>query len=907
MRRSFCFLFLLLSVSRFLGAAPSLLRDLNTGPAGYAAPVQNNGLTDDSGVLYFAGADPAHGRELWRSDGTEAGTYRLADICPGPCASDPVPLRIFGGRLYLSAGDGESGRELWSLELASGRVERVRDLCPGPCSGDPGLPQQVGSTGVLVFPVHSGNDLFLWRTDGTGAGTEPFYKVCESCPFEGIVLRRVGARLIFNRSDGELWRTDGTAEGTKPVRPDFAGIPYPFAQVTLLIDGDHAFFLSGDILYRTDLTPAGTVAVRNLAEIVDNPALPHRFSSVAFRDGQLYGLLDSRELIRSDGTHDGTIRLGLLESAYSLGIFALSRGVVVFDDTWNLWRTDGTPGSTVKILDIRAGSSDFVDSAAQVGDRVFFSVVRWGDGTHLAWELWTSDGTAAGTRRITAAPDRIVSFENPPQPAHGPFYFLGSDAAATGGPALWRSDGTEGGTFQVYDFGDRPAASGPLAQIAFGARVLFSARTSLTAAPLFATDGTPAGTRLVSAAPYGATAFARAGSQLFFNAGKPATPTSVGVQEIWRTDGTAAGTRRLASGRSIASPFPLGNLLLFSSTRSTGLYNTPEAELFRSDGRAAGTFLVKDINPYLIDSGFHHTCAYASSNPGPGIAIGNRAVFAADDGVHGRELWTTDGTRQGTRLLEDLDPRRVATPPDNCADEPDDRTDSGLSSDPAGFVAFRNGALFAATDAKGRELWWTNGTAAGTRRLSDVLPGPASSSPHDLTVAGGKAYFVARGTGTGEALWRTDGTTAGTVQVADLALGGEPSFASELTAVGSRLFFTVYNDTTGRELWVSGGDAGSTHLVVDLRPGPRGSAPQALREVRGVLVFAADDGVSGLEPWRSDGTAAGTRRLGDIAPGADGSAPGPFDLAGNVVITGADDGVHGREPWAIPIRDVTRP
>src|SRR5215210_7667397 len=253
--------------------------------------------------------------------------------------------------------------------------------------------------------------------------------------------------------------------------------------------------------------------------------------------------------------------------------------------------------------------------------------------------------------------------------------------------------------------------------------------------------------------------------------------------------------------------------------------------------RGRSSSLVKNIDRASIYTGFHHACIGESSDPGPGVEIRGRLVFAAEDGRNGRELWLTDGTNAGTRLLRDIRPGQAPWEGDEC----DNRTQKGLSSSPDDFLAFRGDALFTADDGtSGRELWWTDGTAAGTRRVKDLLPGPAGSDPHGLTAFRGKVYSFARRGTAGEALWRTDGTRAGTVLVDDLTVAGTPSWPRDLTVVGERLFFPVYNERTGAELWTSLGDA---------------------------------------------------------------SSPGPFSLVDDALLTGADDGEHGRELWAIPVSD----
>jgi ELWxxDGT repeat protein len=128
--------------------------------------------------------------------------------------------------------------------------------------------------------------------------------------------------------------------------------------------------------------------------------------------------------------------------------------------------------------------------------------------------------------------------------------------------------------------------------------------------------------------------------------------------------------------------------------------------------------------------------------PGPtssrisGLTVaGSQAFFAADDGVHGRELWVSDGTAAGTHLVKDVVP-------------------GAGSSLPFGLTAVGSVAVFSAFDpAHGVEAWRSDGTDAGTFRLADVAPGPLSSNPLEFTAAGSKLYFVADDNTTGAELW----------------------------------------------------------------------------------------------------------------------------------------------------------
>ena len=85
-----------------------LVKDIARGPNGSdpSAP------TVASEVLYFVADDESRGSELWRSDGTEAGTH----LYPGPAGSEPRSFTVFSGGVYFSAEIGMKGRELVAWE-----------------------------------------------------------------------------------------------------------------------------------------------------------------------------------------------------------------------------------------------------------------------------------------------------------------------------------------------------------------------------------------------------------------------------------------------------------------------------------------------------------------------------------------------------------------------------------------------------------------------------------------------------------------------------------------------------------------------------------------------------------------------------------------------------------------------
>lgn len=491
-----------------------------------------------------------------------------------------------------------------------------------------------------------------------------------------------------------------------------------------------------------------------------------------------------------------------------------------------LWTSDGTPAGTHLVVDLRPG-----DRGGEVAELTWFRgrlYFTGDDGRGFA--LWSTDGTATGTRRIRAftasssfgalflraLPNRLVFF--------GPERNRGYE--------LWTSDGTAAGTVPLPEIAPGGRSADPRDAVVVGNRYYTIASDGRTGRELWTTDGTARGTRALTrfapADPFNSDflvfPFFQLPNRLVFYAND-----GIKGREPWVSDGTTAGTKLLAdlcsgpcSGPGGTFPSLPQRLLISANTPATG------AELWTTDGTPAGTRLLKDICP-----------GPCTSNPYGFHRLGGRILFAATEPSHGEQLWATDGTPAGTARVSNL-------------------------PHPMPFGNFFPGAvaggnlLFPGTDAThGRELWATRGRPGSTRRISDLEPGESEFSgsfPSGLTSAGSRAYFFADNGVDGYELWSSDGTAAGTKIGSDFLAGPEPRFPPfQLRAAGAedRLFFTAEIDGLGKGLWIADGTLDGL-VALDL---PDGQPVGEVEVVAGRLYFSLGDSFLGTNTlWQTDWT-----------------------------------------------------
>lgn len=270
-------------------------------------------------------------------------------------------------------------------------------------------------------------------------------------------------------------------------------------------------------------------------------------------------------------------------------------------------------------------------------------------------------------------------------------------------------------------------------------------------------------------------------------------------------------------------------------------------ELWITDGTENGTFMVKDINPD------------GDSQPSQLTYLGDSIYFSANNGSHGRELWKSDGTLIGTVLVADVNPNGDAF------------------IDQSAFITAKGEYVyFFATDGiNGYELWKSDGKNDGTSLVKEIGPNEKSGlGRYQLFKMGNNFYFSGYSDVGRCALWKSDGNENGTVLVKNFSPTIGTSCPANFTNVNGVLFFSASDESYGDELWKTDGTEAGTVMIKDINQFlVAGSTPRGFTAADDKLYFSSNAQDLGRELWVSDGTETGTKLFVDIAPGENGSSP----------------------------------
>jgi len=870
-------------------AVPALVRDINTFPTAVSSNPAYLGTL--GGYSYLAATDGTHGIEVWKTDGTAAGTTLLKDIAEGAASSNPTHFAVVGSRAYFTA--------------------------------------------ATLQPTQTS----IWVTDGTSAGTHTLTSTALGINYPSpTIIGALGSKVLFVTSN-TLWASDGTDSGTAKLADNVFGYNIYSTQYIALANGKAYFAVSaGNNGYQpwlTDGTPAGTHPVLNWPVGANSSAAFVQAGNYVYFQGShntsAGGFVDSLYRIRPSDDAAEEVATGItFRDSLSAGASLVSMGnLVLFIALTNgaeqVWRSDGTAAGTFPLVAFKgmAGNSRVSPNFTVVGNRgIFVNAVGYNS------DLFATDGTVAGTIDLSETVGLAVTTA-PVMNVSGAFAYIGSLYGV-----IYRTDGTVANTKSI----SLPAGTVGLNSIAASADATYFSllgtpsqsqraetwivryAASSDSSVIVAGSPTPSPLLNYDAPP---AFFVWTANGLFFDG----YDTAIGF-EPWVSDGTAGGSHLVANiavetqngGSNPHSFLSYRNQLYFAANDGVN-----GVQLWRSNGTASGTQRAADavldtvtgIQTVLFGGG--NRLFFFGDSPSPGlwqydpdtgtaatvssaigkpytcvtgqkpVTIANTSYFPAFSTGAGMAIWRTDGTSSGTSAVSGAPGQPII--------------------DPCQLVAFGNNFYFTelvAPTAATYGLWRSDGTPAGTQRVASFPGGSPPASAYFLTSYAGALYFVAPDSSHVMILWRSDGTPAGTIAVAPLpttvyaflgvvnnrllfwsyafnvtnslsvfdaatgAFSSIPNVPISETGVisedGTHLFFSALGEYDKHRPWVTDGTAAGTRPVVD----PQGNypyEPHYLGVFHSSAIFTGDDENSAHWYWKSDGTVAGTAAVAQVPAG----------------------------------------
>jgi trimeric autotransporter adhesin len=830
-----------------------------------------------------------------------------------------------GDRAFFVSSTPNEGEEPWVTDGTSNGTFPLGDFSPGSLNSHLMAAFRLGDAYFLFIESTDSARTGLYRSDGTRRGTR-LIQTFEARWSPTNLRFAVAEDRVFIARLGELWVSDGTKQGTRMLRAAQSGSPGQIVSV-----GREAYFIdhyqAHTELWVSDGTVAGTRRVMNVTNARSSPSsfapmIAHG-NSVVLRVN--FGAGEA--LWQSDGTVAGTLQLS---DVWPVPVKPFSDGnrlYVIAEGELHVY--DGTPNSFTLLH-----SAFSVYKPVAVNGHVFFGSLS---SQFAQPEYWRTDGAPGGTYQFSSSGPRAI------QPVVlGDVVLYGRMISLNPGRAqFWRTDGTTSGTYQVSSSVEiRPDYfNGGIDWIApIGDRVVFPGSIGSGHHSLWVSDGTTEETHLLTSSAQGGSGLPdytmHFGVTLAAHEGRWSSALLMaGVinqnLEVWRNTSGAGGMSLQANISGVGGFSPqieTAGENVFIQTDEFG-----DSTLLVS--RAQGPFrAISDIAPQV------------PAQVRMLGTIGSRCLFWTNGDGTLADIWQTDGTQSGTRVVANVYIGVFSAGARPMFNGPDavfffvsnsvvpglwrsDGTQAGtyrivaatsvstetyhfpplaasLEEEPFQPVIRGNEVFFQAAfyPGNGFGLWRTDGTAPGTFQLKEFGQNPEFASfysPTSLGMLDGVIYFCGHDDEHGNELWRSDGTREGTVRFKDIAPGPESSLPAHFVEFQGRLYFTAWTPEHGRELWVTDGTASGTRLLKDIFPGPASSLPGPLVVWEDRLNFAAFHPDHGVEIWRSNGTASGTLMGADVYSGPVGSSPRQLTPVGNKLYFTAYTPQYGRQLYVI--------
>jgi ELWxxDGT repeat protein len=844
---------------------PFLLKDINTSTVN-SSP---RGMVNVNGTVFFSADDGAHGRELWKSGGTEATTVLVKDINPAG-SSNPANFCNVNGTVFFTATTPENGTELWKTDGTDLGTVLVADINVGAIGSEPSKLTACGNFLYFVAKRRTGvlEELKLYNSNGTAAGTK--VKDITDTPItnpENLVSD--GTSLFFSgfsASTGvELCRTWGENGDLMFIHINQQGSASSFPRnltmigMALFFSADngphgrqiHQYIPGANLLFPVTLVVSQNVPGIQVQEMVN-------IGTKIFLSASS-GLPNTGSELFVMGTNGNPQKIN--------GVANVSNLTVVGD---TLFFVQSPPGAAPKLNSVSSTGDDLTTpktfdlmpngefpgprNLMNVGGKLFFTAARENEGR----ELWkASKFSATRIQDFVAGPTGANITDMCVRSLDVFFACNGPD-----GNELRKSNGN--GIVTVRNIGQ--AGSFPKEFVKMGAFTYFAANDGIKGRELWKTNGDVGNATLVADIITGPTGSnptdlivvtTAAGVQtLFFVAQSPsngrelfklentgnAVPSR--ISDILVGGGNAGignmtdvnGTLHFTATQGLPA---LGDRIFKVNAARTGVVATGGAMVFANNLKAMGNTLfftqspqgakllskIVNGNSSLVKS-FQVSAGFADPIPQELTVIGSRLFFTAGDGAQSRRVWVTNA-----------------------------------SATSASFVSTH--AASNLTNFNGRLVF--TAPKPNFVGLTSIFRVNTSLNGAD-TIADGSAISTLRAAGTN--LYFLEFLSHGRVQLSKITafnnnplplrefLEGNTGAVNEMIAVGGNLYFTMNESGLGNELWKANGTSNAITLVSDIHPGVGNSNVHALRLCGTDLFFSANNLTNGQEPWKLANAAA---------------------------------------------------
>lgn len=748
-------------------------------------------------------------KTLWKSDGTPNGTIKVKENLPllNSITFQTELNNIFVFTLNI---ENSSKSQVWKSDGTTEGTEPISLVSDGiGIGGTTDFSHYIKYNNELYFIVRNSalfgfNSGGIMKTDGTEIGTVPVKGVHPAntnlISFGDVI--EVNNKLYFSFLEKDrnrlfIWESDGTEANTKKIYDFDAGSNF-FTPSTFMESEGNLYFFSGNdsggtslLEYKTD-----TEVIEDKLAVQGNVNGPSFFVE-EYHVAHFYKISNTRFFTSytTNFTLSGGNVLDLTNFTFNeyseLGVIG-SFFLEIFDEKMIFQKSNLEIGSEVWLHDFNSNITGLFENIntssygiqdnfnlIQINDKLVFHANDVDYGIEL-WRYNPENNNLGLLKDINSTGSSIANYLNEDYlntfiVHDNQLIFSANDG--NNGYEIWQSDGTANETKLLKDLNDDPRSSLPNHFFNFNNNVYFVGYPDkdIPNSFLIKKDGenfinevdfgmnevqTNLANEIEQIVPSGNTIFFK------FKTGKIA---------LLKTDGSQAGTSKLKEFWQIGNLVDVDGVLFFAAESSD---HQNEIELYKSDGTAEGTVLVKNIG------------ASFSSSPSNLTALNGTLYFTAHSDNNGRELWKSDGTEQGTVMIKDIAPANSSA------------FLNQYFKDKNSLVALNNEIYFSANDGvNGFELWKTDGNTEGTVMVKDINNGEKSSNPKEFTLIDNTLYFQAQDASHGAELWKSDGTEEGTKMMSDVLEGPTGSNPIFITSIGNDLYFKAFSKNAARQVF----------------------------------------------------------------------------------------------------------